>query len=227
MRMPFIVRYPKSVKPGRSDAIVENIDYAPTMLDFAGVKTPDYMQGQSFKRILETGEESADSKQAAYYHYWMHMAHHDNPGHIAIRTKRYKLILFYGTGIWSDTLQTPPAWELYDLQNDPTEDNNVYDNPEYAGAIEKLKKQLKARRAELGEDDPKFAFNKVIDEFWEYDDEARAKAIEISHSVIEKHKNGTWPIKTRLTLTITSSRIEKRKSDEDEIPVDSVEYTGV
>ncbi|MDZ8120034.1 sulfatase family protein [Pontiella agarivorans] len=181
MRMPFIVRYPKSVKVGRSDAMVENIDYAPTLLDFAGVNTPDYMQGRSFKGVLETGKESADSKQSAYYHYWMHMASHDNPGHIAIRTKRYKLILFYGAPMDADQPQTPPGWELYDLKSDPTEDNNVYDNPEYAGVIETLKEQLRTRRAELGEDDPKFPFNKVINDFWDYGSEERARAIEISH----------------------------------------------
>ena len=53
------------------------------------------MQGKSFRTILETGKESDDWKKAAYYQYWMHMAHHDVPGHIAMRTKRYKLIQFY------------------------------------------------------------------------------------------------------------------------------------
>jgi len=190
MRMPFIVRYPASVKVGRSDAMVENIDYAPTMLDFAGVPTPEYMQGRSFRSILETGKESNDWKQAAYYHYSMHMAHHDNPAHIAIRTKRYKLIMFYGTKQkLSTTPDTPPGWELYDLKNDPTEDNNVYDNPEYAGVIEKLKQQLKDRRAELGEDAPTFKYNQVIDEFWDYDEADRAKAIEISHAMRMKKES--------------------------------------
>jgi len=187
MRMPFIVRYPKGVKVGRSDAIVENIDYGPTMLDFAGVRTPDYMHGRSFKPILKTGKEPEDWKDAAYYHYWMHMAHHDNPAHIAIRTKRYKLIMFYGTGWKGQTdPETPPGWELYDLKRDPSEDNNVYDNPEYAGIIKTLKQQLKARRAELGEDDPKFSVNKVIDDFWDYDAEDRARAIKISNEYLSK-----------------------------------------
>jgi arylsulfatase A-like enzyme len=195
MRMPFIVRYPQSVKAGsRSDAIVENVDYGPTMLDFAGVSTPAYMQGRSFKPIIESGVEPDDWKKAAYNHYWMHMAHHDNPAHIAIRTKRYKLILFYGTG-WQgeDTPDTPPGWELYDLKTDPTEDNNVYDNPEYAEVIKELKVQLKELRHAYKEDDPKFAFNKVINEYWEYDAAARAKAVEISHEMLKKQKDGTWP----------------------------------
>lgn len=195
MRMPFIVRYPKTIEAGqRSDAIIENVDYGPTMLDFAGVETPDYMHGGSFKQIVETGKEPADWKQAAYYHYWMHMAHHDNPAHIAIRTKRYKLIFYYGTGWRGESVpDTPPAWELYDLKNDPSEDNNVYDNPEYAKVIVQLKEQLKDLRHEYGEDDPKFAFNQAIEDFWDYDEDDRQKAIAISHSVVEKIQNGTWP----------------------------------
>ncbi|MDZ8119061.1 sulfatase family protein [Pontiella agarivorans] len=199
MRMPFVMRYPQSIKAGqRSDVIIENVDYAPTMLDFAGVPTPGYMQGRSFKTILESGVEPKTWKKAAYYHYWMHMAHHDNPAHIAIRTKRYKLIFFYGTD-WrknADTPDTPPAWELYDLKKDPHEDNNVYDHPEYAEIVTQLKKDLKALRKEYREDDPKFAFNKAINDYWEYGDEARAKAVEISHSVVQKVKDGTWPHNT-------------------------------
>ena len=119
MRMPFLIRYPKSIKPGtRSDAIVENVDFAPTMLAFAGLETPGYMQGRSFKAICDTGKEPADWKQAAYYRYWMHMAHHDNPGHVGIRTKEHKLIFYYGCTYKGDE-QTPPGWELYNLKNDP------------------------------------------------------------------------------------------------------------
>ena len=187
MRMPFIVRYPKTIKASsRTDAIVENVDYGPTMLEFAGIKTPDYMQGRSFKSILETGREPDGWKKAAYYHYWMHMAHHDNPSHIAIRTKRYKLILFYATAIKSSEPDTPPAWEFYDLGRDPGEMNNQYDSPEYAEVIAKLKKELKALRAKYKEDDPKFAFNEAIDRFWDYDKEDYKDAIKISRAMAGK-----------------------------------------
>ena len=191
MRMPFIVRYPKTIKAGtRTDAIVENVDFGPTMLDFAGVATPKYMHGRSFKSILETGREPQEAKQAAYYHYWMHMAHHDNPAHIAVRTKRYKLIMFYGTRQNQSTPQTPPGWELYDLKNDPYEMNNLYDIPKYKGIIAQLKQKLKTLRSRYGEDDPKFAFNKVIEEFWDYDEAARLKAIEISHAYRKSKEKG-------------------------------------
>jgi len=106
-RMPFIARYPKSIKPGtRSDAIIENVDYPAMMLDFAEAKIPDSMQGKSFRSICETGKEPDGWKQAAYYRYWMHMAHHDNPGEMAIRTKTHKLIYFYGCN-YEGKEQTP------------------------------------------------------------------------------------------------------------------------
>ena len=194
MRMPFIVRYPKGIAAGSSsDAIIENVDYPVMMLDYAGVSKPSYMQGRSFRSILESGNEPQSWKKAAYYHYWMHMAHHDNPAHIAIRTKRYKLILFYGAKTDSDQAQTPPAWELYDLSKDPKETNNLYDNPENKVVIEELKSDLKKLRTEYREDDPKFTCNKVIDEFWDYSVADRQKAIQISKSF----KNFQPPVNKR------------------------------
>ena len=180
MRMPFIIRYPKSIKPGSTfDFMTENVDFAPTMLDFAGVATPTYMQGTSFKDELETGNENENSKQAAYYHYWMSMFHHDNPAHIAIRTKTHKLILFYGSA-WSNDPLTPPAWELYDLINDPKEMNNIYNKPSNIELIKDLKIQLKAMRKKYKEDDKKYPFNEIIEDYWDYDKEDQLKAIQIS-----------------------------------------------
>ena len=203
-RMPLIVYYPKSIKPGsRTDAIVENVDYPVTMLDYAGVSRPDYMQGRSFREVLDTAKEPAGWKQEAYYQYWMHMAHHDIPGHIAMRTKRYKLIFFYGTagtkGFGSDRSEynTPPAWELYDLEKDPHEMNNVYDDAAYAEVVAKLKSQFKELRKRIKADDPSIApiktardritaVNKVIDEFWDYSTDDRQKAIKISHDYFKR-----------------------------------------
>ena len=181
MRMPFIVRYPGSIRGGtRSDAIVENVDYPALMLDFAGIPRPSSMQGRSFKSICETGKEPADWKKAAYYRYWMHMAHHDNPGEMAIRTKTHKLIYFYGAD-YEGKNQTPPAWELYDLSTDPSELHNVYDHPAYFKVREELKKQLALLRRDIGDDGSHYpACEKVVQEFWDYDESDRKKAIDIS-----------------------------------------------
>lgn len=181
MRMPFLIRYPGKIAPGsRTDAIIENVDFAPTLLDFAGVETPHYMQGASFKGVCVSGKEPEGWKQEAYYRYWMHMAHHDNPAHVGIRTKTHKLIFYYGCN-YEGGYRTPPAWELYDLEKDPHENANVYDDPDYADLREELKDRLVRLRQKVGdsgEDYPEV--EKVIQEFWEYDGEARAKAIELS-----------------------------------------------
>lgn len=182
-RMPFIIRYPISIKPGtRTNAIVENVDFAPTLLDLAGVKAPAAMQGRSFKTLCETGSEPADWKNAAYYRYWMHLAHHDNPGHLGLRTKDYKLIFYYGMGRDDKTPRTPPGWELYDLKKDPQELVNVYDAPAYASVVTDLKKQLAARRQAIGDDGSDYPkIEAVVQEFWNYDAAARTKAEQISH----------------------------------------------
>lgn len=204
LRMPLIISYPKNIPNGtRSDAIIENIDFPAMMIDFAGGNVPDYMQGKSFKSILESGMEPVDWKQEAYYQYWMHMAHHDVPSHIAMRTKRYKLILFYGTsgheGFRSERskLRTPPAWELYDLENDPHETNNVYADPAYKEIIKNLKSRFRSLRSKALADKPEAAanqviashtkeVNKVINEFWDYSLEDYNKAIKISNEYAEQ-----------------------------------------
>jgi len=185
LRMPFFVKYPKSITPGtRTDAIINNTDFAPTLIEMAGGTTPDYMQGKSFKTILETGKEPEDWQQATYYRYWMHLAHrHANPAHFGIRTKDYKLIFFYGK-YWVDTdnpeaeynkeswgndytRHTPVAWEFYDLKKDPKEMNNAYTNPTYKDIIANLKNELIKMREDLEETDAKYPhIQKVIDAHW-------------------------------------------------------------
>jgi arylsulfatase A-like enzyme len=207
VRMPLIVSYPQAIPANtRSDAIIENIDFPATMLDFAGLKTPSYMQGESFRPILETGKEPDSWKKAAYYQYWMHMAHHDVPGHIAMRTKRYKLIQFYGTagntGYRSERSKhaTPAAWELYDLQVDPTESNNVYNDKKYRSTREKLKKQfidlrVKVRASAIDEDFSDTAkarivsVNQAINTNWVYGTASKQEAQNNSKSYLEKFGN--------------------------------------
>jgi len=186
-RMPLIVRYPKSISAGNvSDALLENIDFPATMLEFAGVeKTPKYMQGRSFKTICETGDTPADWRKSVYYRYWMHLAHHDNPAHLGIRTKKYKLIFYYGCN-YKGNRQTPPGWELYDLVKDPKEVRNVYDDPDYASVVKRLKQELKNKREAIRDTDSKFPeVREIIAEFWDYDESDQRKAIAISKAYLE------------------------------------------
>ena len=179
MRMPFLVRYPKKIKAGsKTAAIVNNVDFAPTLITLAGGEVPNYMQGESFKEILYTGKEPADWKKATYYRYWMHMAHHENPAHFGIRTKRYKLIFYYAMDYRKTRGETlgpnimfgfrpPVAWEFYDLKNDPHELHNRYGDPKYIDVIIDLKQQLKDLRKKYNETDEKYPeIQKVIKAYW-------------------------------------------------------------
>ena len=177
MRMPFLVRYPKTVKAGqRFDTIIENVDYAPTMLDFANAKIPKTVQGRSFKSLLETGKEAEDWKKAAYYRYWMHMAHHDNPAHLGMRTKRYKLIYFYGCN-YQGGYQTPAGWELYDMKEDPHENQKSIPQPKIR-KIGLVPEELVGQSAlRVGDDGSHYPdCEKIVQEFWDYDEADQTKA---------------------------------------------------
>ncbi|QDT33120.1 sulfatase family protein [Thalassoglobus polymorphus] len=186
-QMPFLVRYPKTVKAGqRFDTIIENVDYAPTMLDFAAAEIPKSVQGRSFKSLLETGKEAKDWKQEAYYRYWMHMVHHDNPAHVGIRTKSHKLIYYYGCN-YDGGYQTPPGWELYDLVNDPHETRNIYHDPQNTELVLNLKQALAETRKRVGDDGTHYPeCEAIIQEFWDYDAADQAKAREISHQFLKR-----------------------------------------
>ncbi len=186
-RMPFLVRYPKTVAAGRRfDTIIENVDYAPTMLDFAGADIPSSVQGKSFKSLLQTGKEAADWKQEAYYRYWMHMAHHDNPGHLGIRTKTHKLIYYYGCN-YDGGYQTPAGWELYDLVNDPHETRNIYHDPAQADLVIDLKARLAGTRKRVGDDGTHYPkCEAIVQEFWDYDEADQGKARQISHDYLTR-----------------------------------------
>ncbi len=186
IKMPLIVRYPRSIKPGsRSDALISNTDFAPTLLDFAGMATPDYMQGRSFRTIAETGREPKNWRQSSYYRYWVHMPPDGQPAHFGIRTKNYKLIFFYGAPMEpGKQFRTPPGWELYDMQNDPHEMNNLYGDPEYKTLAAKLKKELLRLREEVKDSDAdRPHIQAVIDKFWDGGEE---EAIRISHELAAK-----------------------------------------
>ena len=143
LRMPFIVRYPKQVKPGtKNEAIIGNIDFAPTMLDIAGIKTNHEMQGKSFAPML-TGKTVANWRDALYYHYYEFPFWHHVQPHYGLRTDRYTLAHFY---------YNIDEWELYDNQKDPEQLHNVANDPDYKSIKDSLKMKLKDLMVEYKDD---------------------------------------------------------------------------
>ncbi|MBV7334893.1 sulfatase [Chloroflexi bacterium TSY] len=155
IRIPFLMRYPPKVAPGTvSNQLAINVDFAPTLLEYAKLPVPDEMQGQSLRPIAE-GEKPSNWRTSFYYRYWMHLAHFNIPAHYGVRTERYKLIYYYGEALGSAGAieqSTEPEWELFDLETDPMEMMNVYADPAYAGIVQDLKNELARLRQELGDD---------------------------------------------------------------------------
>ncbi|MCH2101199.1 MAG: sulfatase [Planctomycetes bacterium] len=141
LAMPLVVRWPGKVGLGITNGdLVQNLDYAPTFLDLAGVDIPVDMQGRSLAPLL-MGDPKVGWREEIYYHYYGYPAVHQVARHYGIRTERYKLIHYYQFG----------EWELFDLQEDPDEVSNVYADPVYREVAFNLAERLGALRAHYGD----------------------------------------------------------------------------
>jgi len=153
LHLPLLVRYPRLGISGRvENRMVMNIDYAPTLLDFAGVQVPGNMQGRSLRPLLE-GKVPSDWRTSAYYTYYenswaeqesgkakmidpsfQYFTAHRVVPHRGVRTERHKLIQYYGEGDY---------WEMFDLEKDPDELKNLYGDPASTHVTEELKRELR------------------------------------------------------------------------------------
>lgn len=139
LSMPFVIRWPGVIKPGtKIESLTQNIDFGPTFLEMAGHAVPDDMQGCSFVPLLK-GKKPGNWRKSIYYHYY-ETGEHNVAKHEGVRTERYKLIHFYGVD----------EWEFYDLQTDPRELHNRYDDMSYAAVIEQLKAELARLKKQYG-----------------------------------------------------------------------------
>lgn len=168
-RMPFVIRYPQEIPAGkRIKDIILNIDFPSLLLDYTGIPQPKQFQGESFRKNLIM-EIPRDWRDKMYYRYYAHSL--NRPAHLGIRTDRFKLIFYYGLslgfkGTYTDQA-TPPAWEFYDLKNDPFELKNQYNNPQFKTTIMGLKKDLVELREKYGDLQTDGAeMKKVIQENW-------------------------------------------------------------
>ncbi len=132
-KTPLLVRWPGVVDANtKVTEMVQNLDFAPTLLEAAQLDVPSDMQGESLLPLLK-GETESWNRDAVYYNYYEYPSVHMVKRHYGIVTEEYKLAHFY---------YDVDEWELYDRKKDPQEMNNVYDNPEYAEVVKTLKVKL-------------------------------------------------------------------------------------
>ena len=138
-KTPLLVKWPGKIAPGSvSDEMVQNLDFAQTFLEAAGIEAPSDMQGESSMPLL-VGDTAAWTRDAVYYHYYEYPGFHMVKRHYGIVTTDFKLAHFY---------YDIDEWELYDRKKDPLELNNVYDDPAYADVVITLTKQLQELRVQ-------------------------------------------------------------------------------
>ena len=144
LRTPLVMMYPGHIAPGtRVQVPVQNVDYAPTFLDYAGLPVREAIQGRSLREVVD-GDPPADWREDIYYHYYEYPGFHSVRAHYGVRTDRYKLIRFYG-----DINQ----WEFYDLASDPDEMHNRIADPAAQPVIAMMKQRLERARQRYGDKD--------------------------------------------------------------------------
>ncbi len=183
LRTPLLIAYPGHIQPGSvCNKLVQNIDYAPTFLDLAGISKPKELPGRSLTPLFKAGDKVKGWRNSIYYHYYDYPTYHMVRKHDGVRTDRYKLIHFYGAGgldaVKENKYQRQPGTrehgcmkylnslgyfepkdsavnynELYDLQADPHELNNLYGKPGYEKITKQLQKQLNDYRKSIGVDE--------------------------------------------------------------------------
>jgi len=177
--MPLMIRFPdgSELNGKTEDHMITNMDFAPSVLEMAGLEPHARMQGKSFIPLLK-GDTSAihNWRESVYYRYWQHLWHRQVTAHFGIRTDRYKLIFYNGHALgYTDFDPVEPEWELFDLEKDPMEMFNAYDEPEYGDIIFKLKKEILEKQAmyeDLHDEYPEM-ISIMNDHFWTPAEKAR------------------------------------------------------
>ena len=147
-KTPLLVKWPGVIEPKTTNTqMVQNLDFAQTLLDVAKVEAPEDMQGESLVPLFKG--ETEGFRDAVYYHYYEYPAIHMVKRHYAIVTEEYKLVHFY---------YDVDEWELYDRKKDKNEMNNVYNDPAYAEIVEELTLKLADMRV-------KYKDSKELDQY--------------------------------------------------------------
>lgn len=154
LRMPLIMRYPNKIAAGvRSQALVQNIDYAPTFCELSGADTVENVKtfdGRTLSPLFKTGAADSFVNRALYYCFYENPGEHNAPRHDGIRTDRYTF-----SRIWSLMPNEDPKarkveneWMLIDNEKDPQQMRNVVADPAYADTVKELRQRYDATRTQ-------------------------------------------------------------------------------
>jgi hypothetical protein len=145
LRMPLVMSWPGHLDAGREvKQLTQNIDFGPTFLDLAGAPALAAAHGRSLVPVMSKKTGTEPFRDAIYYHYYESQAVHMVPAMYGVRTDRYKLVRYYEPQ-WD-------TWEMFDLEEDPNEMNNIAENKDYAAIRSKLEQRLVELRQQYNDD---------------------------------------------------------------------------
>ena len=158
--MPFLIRWKGQIKPGsRSKALIQNIDYAPTFMELAGLTPPEDMQGRSLVPVFKrSGVAPADWRKSLYYAYYGERCHHVAK-HDGVTTDRYKLFFM-------PDMRGNARWQLFDLVEDPQEMRSVHLDAAYAKVFADMKAEYYRLRKEYGVNSAVIPCSRNAQDWW-------------------------------------------------------------
>ncbi len=149
IRVPLVVYDPRSrsQEARKTEGIALSIDIAPTLLDFAGVPVPLEMQGRSLVPLLG-GSVPADWRKDFFYEFNFGMFPGDIPSCIGVRDGRWKYVRYLDPRFQYE--------QLFDLEKDPDEMDNLASKPEFSTELARMKARLESYRTEIPDHAPDF-----------------------------------------------------------------------
>ncbi|MGE9269323.1 MAG: sulfatase/phosphatase domain-containing protein [Verrucomicrobiales bacterium] len=166
LEMPFLIRWPGVIKPGStSDALIQNIDYAPTFLEVAGADIPETVQGRSLVPVLKANGKTPDDWREGIYYYYSGESTHAVAKHDGVRSDRYKLMWFPET----------KEWNLFDLEKDPQEMKSVASDPQYADILKDMKSLYQELREQFQVSEATVPAHRKNQKWWNGRHEAKRK----------------------------------------------------
>lgn len=157
LAMPFLIRWPGVIPQGsESKTLIQNIDYAPTFLELAGVKVPENMHGKSLVNAFkDPSKPPKDWRKSIYYAYYGERTH-QVAKHDGVRTEKHKLMFFPKT----------KEWNLFDLEKDPEEMTSVHNNPKYLNILTSLKNTYSENRKKFALNTATVPAHRMDQEWW-------------------------------------------------------------
>jgi N-acetylglucosamine-6-sulfatase len=143
-RVPMLMQCPAIIKGGTVvDQVVANIDVAPTIMEAMGLKKPPHMDGESFLPLALTSTKGKSIPWRDYflYVYYWEQNYPQTPTHFSLRGDKYKYTTYYG--VWDSD-------ELFDISNDPMEQDNLIHKPEFQKTKNQMQNRLYAMMDEMG-----------------------------------------------------------------------------